>query len=173
MSIGDNDILAEIVRHNLKQAHLDIPGTVYFDENLNHLHGYYSAVPAKRAYYILLDDNTIIGGIGLAEFAGIDNCAELQKLYLVDAAKGHGLGYFLVKLIETCAHKLGYSKIYLETHTNLPTAIHIYEKLGFQEISPPPSVCHATMNKFYIKTPNDYRIKIPSDNEILSCVTAD
>ena len=42
-------------------------------------------------------------------------------------------------------------KIYLETHTNLPTAIHMYEKSGYREIDKPEGVIHSTMNKFFIK----------------------
>ena len=63
----DNLILANIIRDNLKANKLDIPGTVYFDENLNNLSDFYLASP-QRAYFIALDDNdNIIGGIGLAE----------------------------------------------------------------------------------------------------------
>ena len=35
--------LAEMIRINLKKHRLDIPGTVYFDDNLNHLSDYYLA----------------------------------------------------------------------------------------------------------------------------------
>lgn len=35
-------------------------------------------------------DGQIIGGAGFAEFEGLDDCAELQKLYLVDSVKGKG-----------------------------------------------------------------------------------
>ena len=63
----DNLILANIIRDNLKANKLDIPGTVYFDENLNNLSDFYQASP-QRAYFIALDDNdNIIGGIGLIE----------------------------------------------------------------------------------------------------------
>lgn len=75
----------------------------------------------------------------------------MQKLYLADEAKGHGLGYFLIDLIEKEAEKMGYRKMYLETHTNLQTAIHVYEKAGYLEIPRPEFVMHNTMNKFYIK----------------------
>ena len=46
---------------------------------------------------------------------------------------------------------MGYKKLYLETHTNLEAAIHIYEKCGYEEIDKPAGVVHATMNRFYIK----------------------
>lgn len=148
----DNTAMAELIRYNLKANGLDIPGTVYFDEIIWHLTDFYDEKPEQRAYFVLVDDNDkVIGGIGLAEFPDIEGCAELQKLYLADEAKGHGLGYFLIDLLEKEAVKMGYRKMYLETHTNLQTAIHVYEKAGYLEIPRPEFVMHNTMNKFYIK----------------------
>ncbi|MBO6128617.1 MAG: GNAT family N-acetyltransferase [Pseudobutyrivibrio sp.] len=133
----DDLILADIIRENLKTHNLDIPGTVYFDDNLNRLSEFYLASP-KRTYFIALDDaNNIIGGIGLAELDFMDGTAELQKLYLIDAAKGQGLSYKLMALVEKAAIDKGYKQIYLETHTNLKTAIHVYEKCGYKLIEKP------------------------------------
>lgn len=85
---GDDAQLAEIIRANLEKYHLNIPGTVYFDPELNHLSKYYGSDPQKRVYYIALGENgEMIGGVGAAEFTGILDCAELQKLYLTDSAK--------------------------------------------------------------------------------------
>ena len=148
---NDNSILAEIIRDNLKSHNLDIPGTVYFDDNLNHLSDFYLASP-KRTYFIALDDNdNIVGGIGLAELDFMDNTAELQKLYLTDAAKGQGLSYKLIELVEDAAINKGYKRMYLETHTNLKTAIHVYEKCGYKLIERPKEVVHSSMNSFYLK----------------------
>ena len=147
----DNLIIANIIRDNLKANKLDIPGTVYFDENLNNLSDFYLASP-QRAYFIALDDNdNIIGGIGLAELGFMDDTAELQKLYLTDAAKGQGLSYELIELVEETALNKGYKRIYLETHTNLKTAIHLYEKCGYKLIEKPKEVVHSSMNRFYLK----------------------
>ena len=77
--------------------------------------------------------------------------AELQKLYLDDRVKGRGLGYKLIGRVEDAARARGYGRMYLETHTNLQAAIHIYEKSGYVEIDKPEAVVHATMNRFYIK----------------------
>jgi len=141
--------VAALVRGNLKAHHLDIPGTAYFDESLDHLSGFYDR--PGRAYFVLLENGSVIGGIGLAEFSGFPECCELQKLYLADAAKGRGLGYRMIAHIEACARDMGYRQIYLETHTNLQAAIHIYEKSGYREIPQPESVVHSTMNRFYLK----------------------
>ena len=144
--------LADLIRVNLKKHQLDIPGTVYFDDNLNHLSDFYLADPAERYYYIALDDSDrLVGGIGLAGFEFFEDCCELQKLYLADEVKGAGLSYKLISLIEEKAKELGYKRMYLETHDNLAAAIHVYEKCGFKEIEKPAGVVHATMNRFFIK----------------------
>ncbi len=144
-----DEALAAIIRHNLKAHHLDIPGTVYFDEVLDHLSRYYDG--EGRAYYVLKNGTEIVGGIGYAEFAGFDECCELQKIYLDDRSKGHGTGYEMVRFIEEKAKETGYRQIYLETHTNLQAAIHIYERSGYRLIDRPESVVHSTMNRFYLK----------------------
>ena len=89
--------------------------------------------------------------MGVAEFENIDSCAEIQKLYLTDAAKGKGIGRMLMQTAEDFAKDMKYKKLYLETHSDLKAAIHLYEKLGFKEINRPDFVLHSTMDKFYIK----------------------
>ena len=149
---SDNAAIAKIVRHNLEKARLNIPGTVYFDKGLDNLSEFYNAAPDKRVYYIAKnDEGETIGGIGIAEFDGFEGCAEIQKLYLTDKAKGKGYGKQLMSLAEEFALKAGYKLLYLETHTNLATAVKMYEKLGFREIEKPKAVVHSTMNRFYIK----------------------
>ena len=149
---ADDPLIAEIIRTSLKKYHLNIPGTVYFDPELDHLSKYYHSLPEKRGYFIATNhEGQVIGGVGIAEFNGFDNCAELQKIYLIDQEKGKGLGKCLLELAEDFARSLGYQSLYLETHTNLETAIAMYEKNGFQRIHKPKSVVHSTMNRFYRK----------------------
>ena len=139
--------IAALIRGNLRKFHLDIPGTAYYDEALDHLSGYYRQ--PGRAYFVLLENGVVVGGVGLAEFRG--DCCELQKLYLADAVKGRGLGYALIRHIEEKAWALGYRSVYLETHTNLAAAIHVYQRSGYREIPRPEGVVHSTMNRFYLK----------------------
>ena len=141
--------MAAIVRAALKAHGLDIPGTAYFDEALDHLSVYYDR--PGRAYYVLLEDGAVTGGVGLAQFEGLPGCCELQKLYLSPAAQGRGLGYRMIRFIEDRARALGYRQIYLETHTNLQAAIHEYERSGYRQIPRPAAVVHTTMDRFYIK----------------------
>lgn len=146
----DNPAMAELIRYNLKNHGLDIPGTVYFDDGINILSEVYRG--DKRGYYILADsDDRVVGGIGFAEFPCFGNCAELQKLYLADEVKGAGLGYVLIKYVEEKMAESGFSSSYLETHENLKAAIHIYEKSRYKQIDRPKDVVHGAMTHFYFK----------------------
>ena len=146
-----NTELAKLIRYNLKKHGLDIPGTVYFDSGLDKLSEFYNA-DTRRGYYVLVNsDDCVVGGVGFAEFPLFENCAELQKLYLSDSEKGFGLGYKLIEFIEQKMLNAGYKASYLETHSNLEAAIHIYEKSGYERIARPKEVAHGAMNIFFCK----------------------
>ena len=153
ITAADDEAIAKIVRTNLEKSHLNIPGTVYYDPELDHLSVYYNDAPTKRCYFIALDEaDRVIGGVGIAEFKGIEDCAEMQKLYLDDSAKGKGYSKELVAAAENWARDAGYKKLYLETHSNLTVAMKLYEKLGFKQIEKPSCVVHGTMDHFYMKS---------------------
>ncbi len=150
--VADNVGVARVIRENLEKFQLNLPGTAYFDPELDHLSDYYDSDPTKRTYFVAVDEaGQVLGGVGIAEFAGIADCAELQKLYLDDAAKGKGCGKALMQIAEDQARALGYQKLYLETHTNLAVAVKLYEKMGFRQIEKPCATQHGTMNRFYLK----------------------
>lgn len=148
----DDPKIAAIIRANLEKYRLDVPGTAYFDPELAHLSRYYAALPAQRAYYVAEDAvGQVVGGAGFAEFCAFPGCAELQKLYLAEGAKGRGLGRRLLEEIEERAKASGYQRLYLETHSVLERALRLYERAGFSEIEKPAAVLHSTMDRFYIK----------------------
>lgn len=149
---ADDQAIASIIRKNLEKMHLNIPGTAYFDPQLDHMSTYYNVDIKKRTYFVALNETSqVIGGVGVAEFEGLPDCAEIQKLYLDDSTKGKGYGKELMKIAENWARKAGYKQLYLETHSNLKVAMKLYEKLGFQQIERPETVLHGTMDHFYLK----------------------
>ena len=123
----DDAALAALIRKSLEANRLDIPGTAYFDETLDHLSDHYLGDPAKRFYYIAEDDGEVAGGIGLDKADLFDEC------------------------IEDKARELGYRRMYLETHTNLEAAIRLYEKCGYYLIEKPEAIVHSSMNRFFLK----------------------
>ncbi len=150
LTAADDKAAAALVRDNLKQFGLDIPGTAYFDEGLDHLSEFYGK--KDRRYFVLEDENgKVVGGIGFAAFEPMKGTAELQKLYLADHVKGSGLGYEMIGFIEEKMREAGYEQSYLETHDKLQAAVHIYEKCGYRGIERPKEVGHSTMNRFFVK----------------------
>lgn len=151
MTAADDAAVAKLIRDNLKKHNLDIPGTVYFDEGLDHLSEYYGT--SERRYFVIENaQGEVIGGIGFAKLDFMEDTAELQKLYLNDSVKGSGLGYELISVVESKMKDAGYKYSYLETHDNLQAAIHIYKKSEYDEIEKPKEVVHSAMNRFFKKS---------------------
>ena len=152
ITAADDPFIAKIIRTNFEQYHLTIPGTAYFDPELDHLRAFYSAKP-DRGYFVAVGENgTGRGCCGFAETAVFDRCAELQKLYLSDAAKVKRVGRRLSETVEQAARGAGYETLYIETHSKFDAAIRLYEKLGFQQIDKPQGVQHGAMDHFYLKS---------------------
>jgi len=149
---ADDVSLAAIIRKNLEEYDLAIPGTAYFDPELDHLSAFYQASP-QREYFVAVDDeDRVLGGVGIAEFVGDNQYAELQKLYLDNSVKGQGISYPLVDHVVQFAKKSGYHKLYLETYHSLVTAIHVYERTDFIRLPQPlPGSQHGTMDVFFLR----------------------
>ena len=152
---ADNPYLMQLVRAGLKQHGLDIPGTAYFDPHLDRLYEYYMAEPAKRNYFVAVnEDGRVVGGGGVDEFTNLEGCAELQKLYVDADYRGQGIASRIIDMVEKEARRLGYERIYIETHSNLQDATRLYEKLGYTLIDRPEYAVHETMDTFLIKELN-------------------
>ena len=149
---ADNPTLKFLVQDGLKSNGLAIPGTAYFDPNLDDLCGYYMGLPGKRNYFVAVNpEGRVVGGCGVDVFEGLENTAELQKLYVAPDCHGHGIATHLIAMVEEEARRLGYDRIYIETHSNLQDALRLYEKLGYTSIERPTYAVHETMDSFLIK----------------------
>lgn len=148
---SDNLPLAHIIQNSLKAYGLDVPGTAYFDSELFDLTNYYQATDKRQYFVALSDSHDILGGNGIAEYDPKNGIAELQKLYLTDSARGKHLSYQLLEVAVSFAKQAGYKKVYLETHHDLKTAIHVYRKFGFVEINHPLNGGeHSAMDRFFV-----------------------
>jgi GNAT superfamily N-acetyltransferase len=59
---------------------------------------------------------------------------EMKRLYLTEAARGHGIGRQLSDRIIAAAREAGYQYMILDTLKRLQAALHIYRQTGFEEI---------------------------------------
>ncbi|MGG1369362.1 GNAT family N-acetyltransferase [Priestia megaterium] len=153
IKIEDNKKVKEIIQDSLKSLGLDIPGTAYFDPQLNNLYQYYNNLNYAK-YWVLEMDQEVVGGIGIASFNEEDKICELQKLYLSPKTQGLGLATKLMETALLFASKY-YKKCYLETKHELKAACKLYEKFGFKLLLKPlPGSEHSAMDAWYIKSLN-------------------
>ncbi|MBV6738666.1 GNAT family N-acetyltransferase [Priestia megaterium] len=153
IKVEGNKKIKRIIQDSLKSLGLDVPGTAYFDPQLNNLHQYYNNLNYAK-YWVLEIDQEIVGGIGIAPFNELDQVCELQKLYLSPKAQGLGLATKLMKTALLFASK-HYKECYLETQHELKAACKSYKEFGF-ELSPKPlpGSEHSAMDAWYIKSVN-------------------
>lgn len=149
----DNAKVKEIIQDSLKSLGLAIPGTAYFDPQLNDLHQYYNNLKHAK-YWVVEMEGEVVGGIGIAPFNEHDKVCELQKLYLNTKTQGLGFGKKLMETALSFASK-HYAKCYLETKHELKNACILYKKFGFTLLHEPLSGSdHSAMDAWYIKDLN-------------------
>lgn len=134
---GDNAAMANIIRRSLEEFGAARPGTVYYDDSTDHLYELFQSTP-KTAYYVAVKDGILVGGAGIFPTEGLpeDTC-ELVKMYLSPAARGLGLGRFMIDKCLQKAKENGFQSVYLETMPELKKAVSVYEKFGFTYLKGP------------------------------------
>ncbi|MFD1672348.1 GNAT family N-acetyltransferase [Agrilactobacillus yilanensis] len=147
---ADNAAMKQIIQADLKANDLALPGTVYFDPEIDDLYQAYQNLE-NSAYWVLSYEGQVVGGVGIAPYPDYPGVCELQKLYLDAAYQGRGLSKTLMAQALDYGAK-HYEICYLETHSNLVAAWHLYEKYDFQPLTQPlGSGAHSVMNRWYVK----------------------
>lgn len=85
-------------------------------------------------WYLLVEDDEIIGGIGLGTndfISRMDLWPWLVALYIEEKHRGHAYGKRLIDRVEADAKSLGYDHLYLSTHLE-----NFYETYGYSVIGP-------------------------------------
>jgi putative acetyltransferase len=132
----DNRPLAAIVRNTLLSFNAAVPGTAFFDPELDFL---FEAFQAPRSRYWVAEQNAVVaGGAGIYPTQGLPpGYCELVKLYLEPEARGKGAGKMLITACLQSAAEFGYTHVYLETMPQLHMALPLYEKMGFIRLKQP------------------------------------
>ncbi len=91
----------------------------------------------RSSLYLVATIENIVGGSGVAAFNESVKFCELRKLFLLPKSRGLGLGQKLTDKCLEYAKNKGYKKCYLDTLTNMKSAIALYEKLGFIHLDQP------------------------------------
>ena len=133
----DNPQIAQVIRDVSAEFGLTADkGYSVADPTLDSLFEVYQA--ARSHYWVMVDkEGLVVGGAGIAPLAGKPEVCELQKMYILNCARGQG---FAKKLIDTCfeqAREIGFEQCYLESTAELKAALALYQKLGFQHLNGP------------------------------------
>ena len=96
--------------------------------------------------FFALDGGTVIGTC--AAICISESTIELAKLGVDPAAQGRGVGRQLCNVVLQFARERGATQVFLTSHTDLATAIHIYESLGFRHEPIPADVRYANANVY-------------------------
>lgn len=99
-----------------------------YEHEIRHLEEKYGE-PGGRLYLAEWDGATA-GCVALHRLS--DSLAELKRLYVRPAFRGHGIGQTLTERIIDEARIAGYRTLQLDTQPFLPEAIRLYQKLGFE-----------------------------------------
>ncbi len=127
MKQDDNAKVKEIIQDSLESLGLAIPGSAYYDPQLNDLHQYYANLKHAN-YWVAEIEGEIVGGVGIAPFNEHDKVCELQKLYLIPKAQGLGLSKKLMETALSFAFE-HYEQCYLETMHELKAACILMRNL--------------------------------------------
>ena len=102
-----------------------------FEDEMANLPGPYAA--PGGALFLAKVDGLVAGCVAVRPF---DNTtAEMKRLFVKDAFKGHGVGKALAATAIAESKTLGYKRILLDTLAHMRPAIELYTSLGFQPIA--------------------------------------
>lgn len=104
-----------------------------FDRELKTLPGIYA--PPAGALLLALHEQQPAGCVCLKAHGPAT--AELKRLYVRPAFRGHNLGPQLVRTLIQIARESGYQKIVLDSHLSMQAAHAIYRRAGFRDVSAP------------------------------------
>jgi ribosomal protein S18 acetylase RimI-like enzyme len=102
------------------------------DEELNNFPQKYSE--PDGIFIIAKENSNVVGCVGLKKIDG--KICEMKRLFVNNNHRGKGIGRKLIDIIIEEAKLKGYEIIRLDTLATMESALRLYGKSGFYEISP-------------------------------------
>lgn len=128
----DNAETAAMIRYVLVEQNAPKTGTAYEDKALDDLFENYKK--DRAAYFVLTENDKIIGSAGIDAIEEGSDVCELQKMYFHPKARGRGLGLQMMDKCLEFAKNNGYISCYIETLPSMKAAQKLYLKTGFEYI---------------------------------------
>lgn len=104
----------------------------------------------RGTFIVARIDGEPVGCGALKPFPELPGTAEVKRMYTAPEARRRGVSRAVLECLEAVAVELGYQRMQLETGTEQPEALALYESHGWHRIAPygryqhsPSSVCFA------------------------------
>lgn len=131
-----NAPLARLIRTVFEEYNAPQQCSVYADPTTDNLHALFRQ--PRSILWVALAGDRILGCCGIYPTEGLpEDCAELVKFYLLQDARGRGVGKQLMLQCFQSAKELGYKQLYLESFPAFSEAIGMYKKYGFETLGKP------------------------------------
>ncbi len=135
IEFSDNVQIANVIRTIFIENKYPKVGTAFADTELDFMFETYSK--PRTCYFVLATPDKVYGGAGIAPIeyinaTSIEFVCELQKMYLDDSVRGKGYGIAIIQKCIEHAKLMGYTKMYLETLSEMEIAQNLYKKIGFE-----------------------------------------
>jgi GNAT superfamily N-acetyltransferase len=130
---GVQELLREYAAWVLTLESDQAPAVQGLEQELGTLPGIYA--PPTGCLLLAVQDGQPAGCIALKGHNATSG--ELKRLYVRPAFRGKKIGRQLVAALIAKARKLGYRRLFLDTHISMTKAHKLYEAVGFRKIDTP------------------------------------
>lgn len=143
---SDRTAAAEVICSVLEEYGLNCEPTGA-DRDAFEVEKFYQAVGGE--FWVIEKQGQIVGTGAYYPVARGKNAVEIRKMYLAAAARGQGLGKYLLQQLEQAIANRGFQEIWIETASVLKEAVNLYESNGYQ---PTTGVETQRCDRIYIKS---------------------
>jgi putative acetyltransferase len=145
----DNIQIEAIITTCFDEFALPKAGSSLEDDDVKKMYHGFQANSA--AYFVVEENGKVLGGGGVKQLKGAQrNICELQKMYFHPDARGKGYGRKLFNKCIQAAKDLGYKSCYLESASQLESAIKLYTMNGFKHLEKPMGNTGHTICEVYM-----------------------
>jgi len=132
----DNLQIESVIKSTFIELGLPLIGTAYEDIETTRMFESYQE--EKSIYFVIEQQGVIKGGGGVKLLSSLDDSiCELQKMYFSIDLRGKGYGKKLLSKCLEAAQEMGYKYCYLETLSQLETAVNLYKQNAFKNLDTP------------------------------------
>lgn len=82
-------------------------------------------------FWVVETEGRLVGTAGYYPIQRGPKAVEIRKMYLAPAARGQGLGRYLLGQLEAAIQRAGFAEIWIETASVLKEAVGLYESAAY------------------------------------------